>query len=180
MAVSKVELWANGSLAMTQILNPAQASFNITLSWPMYTISVQIQAKAYDTSGNVGVSNVIGVSRIGRKATPVSLVRFNSSSPQGVVTVNDEAEASSSDGKIKALVVSPAQGYNQALQFDDSVENAKILRINGSTLMEANKSGSPLVIHLQSTQDKLPEAGLYIIQTQGQQGSESVPLLLIK
>ncbi|MBI4057106.1 MAG: right-handed parallel beta-helix repeat-containing protein [Elusimicrobia bacterium] len=180
IGITRIELWANGSLAMSQTLNPPLASFNITLSWPMYTSTAQLQAKAYDTAGQVGISNTVNITRIGKR--PVSLVKSNDGAPLGITTVNDMAESSSDDGKVKALLVSPAQGYDQSLLFNPEVSQAKVLRMNGSVLLEATRNGNaPIVINLQNVSGNLPESGLYLISTLQDGGASSmVPMLLAR
>ncbi|MBI4057460.1 MAG: hypothetical protein HY399_07955 [Elusimicrobia bacterium] len=179
-AIEKVELWANEALAATQVLNPPQPSFSVTFNYPMHTSTARLQVKAYNTSGLVGLSNIVNITRENKKSSPVSLVKANSLAPQGVVTANDVAEA---QGKSRALLVSPSSGFNQSLLFSEDVREAKVIRLNGAKRLEAQRNGAgPLVITLQEMNGSLGlESGLYIIQTRTDLGDlKNTPLLVVK
>jgi hypothetical protein len=93
VAVTRVELWADGSLSSTD--NTAPFGFTIG-SLNLSTGTHTLQAKAYDAAGNTGSSSVIGVT-VDRSTPPVSdIVLYAADAPIRVgnwVVVNDTTAA---------------------------------------------------------------------------------------
>lgn len=138
--------------------------------------------KAYDTSGNMGASALltVTVNRANRKR-PVSLVKSNSVSPQGVVTPLDLL--SGNVAPPRALMISPDSGYNQSLVFDGDVTEVRLIDLTGhSILHEVQSGGAPIIINIQEAAGNLRfSSGLSIAQYKKSDGTIGhVPVVFVK
>ncbi|MBI4057501.1 MAG: hypothetical protein HY399_08160 [Elusimicrobia bacterium] len=183
LLLQRVELWDNGSLVLTKICSPQSGSYYGTLSWQATHLGSQtLQVKAYDTSGNMGASALltVTVNRANRKR-PVSLVKSNSVSPQGVVTPLDLL--SGNVAPPRALMISPDSGYNQSLVFDGDVTEVRLIDLTGhSILHEVQSGGAPIIINIQEAAGNLRfSSGLSIAQYKKSDGTIGhVPVVFVK
>ncbi|MBI4056597.1 MAG: S8 family serine peptidase [Elusimicrobia bacterium] len=172
VAVSRVELWADGNLAASQGFNPPVPSFSIILTFKASSTGLKtLQAKAFDPSNNVG-SATITVKVVKGRLGYISLV---TSDPTAVFDPDG--------GKPRALMISPGRGYGQMLLFDEDVTEARLLDINGRITLKKEKQGGPLMISLQEPGGLLNlESGIYFIQIKKDNGEkpEVYPITVVK
>ncbi|MBI4056526.1 MAG: S8 family serine peptidase [Elusimicrobia bacterium] len=153
IAVQRVDLYADGFLAGSQTFSPPTTPCSANITWHASTYGTHtLQAKAVDTSGNVGSSSLITVTVVKGNVGMVSLVTTGSINP-----------LAPQEGEARALMVSPQKDANQTLVFDESVEEVQVLTLSGKILVEKHKQGSVIVIPVQSERFNL-ESGFYMVQ----------------
>ncbi|MBI4056079.1 MAG: S8 family serine peptidase [Elusimicrobia bacterium] len=177
--VKRVELWADGILRHYQNLNPSVSSFTVTLSWTAPAGSHTLQAKAVDTSDNVSNSPSITVRVPGGgggrpRMIPAFVQKSNGETPYGMVMAENEQR---NQGPI---VLTEDPRFNQSLVFDSSVEEAKIVNLNGHVLLQRTNPGGGIVINLQQEGGRLRmESGLYLIEIRGSELPHQILKLIV-
>jgi hypothetical protein len=170
--VARVELWADGAIAVSQS-NPVASP--VTLTWKATTNgSHQLQAKAYDTLGNSAASATVGVSVGG--GAKVVLASYNGSQQQ-------DAFGNTSDAQPRALILSRRTGLSQVLLFSDDIQEASLMDSTGRVWTKVSKQGGAISISLQAATDGRlgMKSGVWLIQIKDSSGHNSIkPLDVVK
>lgn len=178
VSVARAELWVDGSRVASKTFSPPVPSFNAILNWPTPTNGQHsVQAKAYDSSGNVGLSPAITL-KVVRAAMSVSLLEGDSGAEP--VSPYDAAEPAT---RPRALLLSLRRGTSQTLVFSPEVQEASILDMRGRVLARRTRQGGDILLPLQTAADRRlgMESGLWLIHMKDGEGGASVkPLVVVK
>ncbi|MBI4056524.1 MAG: right-handed parallel beta-helix repeat-containing protein, partial [Elusimicrobia bacterium] len=178
----KVELYRDSLLLSSKTAGP------FTFSWNTRQTSNgthSLTARAYDFSQNISTHTITvtisnsGGGGGGPRLFPAEIVRSDGTSTTSAGSVGGE-------GGSRALMISPAAGYDQSLVFGPEVVKASIVSMSGHQLFETeSQAGSQIVIPLQRAGGRLLcESGLVLVQMHIQEGDHgkvlAKPMLCVK
>ena len=166
VAVTRVELWADGALATSIAFNPPTPAFTSGLAWDAPSLGMHaLQVKVYDAAGNVGTSLSVTVEVVRGKR----LVSLNSLSVGSSTSIDDVADP-------KAIMFHAARGASQSLAFEPEVQEAKITNLRGHVLVSQTRGGGALLIPMDNL---AAESGVWLIQMKDDQGHSSVRAMVV-
>ena len=166
VAVTRVELWADGAPAKADVFNPPIPAFTTEMRWDAPSLGLHtLQAKVYDAAGNAASSPAVTVEVVRGKR----LVSLNSVAAGLSTSADDAADP-------KALMLHATRGASQSLAFEPEVREAKVTDLRGRVLVQQTRGGGSLLIPMDNL---AAESGVWLIQMKDDQGHASMRAMVV-